>query len=356
MFAEKLFWFSLIAVFYVYFGYPLLLMVWRWDRKHPVRKTRATPMVTIIVAARNERLAIARKIENLLDLDYPHENLQIIVSLDGPTDGTEEIARHYEIQGVQVISARRHHGKPAALNRAIKQARGAIVMFADTRQLIHRSAIAELVSNFGDPAVGAVTGELVLVDETGAEASDGVGLYWRYEKTLRSMESDIHSTIGATGAIYAVRRSLLRPIPENTILDDVAIPMNVVLAGKRIVFEPGARAYDAVSSSPDVEFGRKVRTLAGNYQLLTQMPQLLLPRQNPIFIQFVSHKVGRLLAPYLLVTLFAANLFLPHGIYWVFLVLQSAWYLLACGGAVLTRTRYGRRRAHAVVTDNRRRA
>jgi biofilm PGA synthesis N-glycosyltransferase PgaC len=213
-----------------------------------------------------------------------------------------------------------------------------VVVFCDARQHVDAGAIRELVANFSDPAVGAVTGELMLLDDSYQLAGDGVGLYWRYEKRLRAMESAIHSTVGATGALYSVRRSLLAPLPEQAILDDMIVPLRAVLAGHRTVFEPRAQAYDRVCP-PELEFPRKLRTLVGNFQLLRVMPQLLDPRRNPVFLQFVSHKVGRLLVPYCLVSLLAANLLLDQPIYVSFLICQCAWYSLAAAGAVLTRRR-----------------
>jgi cellulose synthase/poly-beta-1,6-N-acetylglucosamine synthase-like glycosyltransferase len=250
---------------------------------------------------------------NCLNLDYPPEKLQIIVSLDAPTDGTEIMMREYASKGVEVVSCAARRGKASAVNRGMAQATGEIVIFADARQLFDTRAIRELVANFADNSVGAVSGELVLLDAECREASDGVGLYWRYEKKLRSMESDVHSVPGTTGAIYAIRRSLFEPLPEKTVLDDVMIPMRIVLKGRRALFEPAARAYDTVSASPEVEYEKKVRTLMGNYELIVEMPALLLPWRNPIFVQFFSHKVGRLLIPYCLVGVLISNLFLREG-------------------------------------------
>jgi biofilm PGA synthesis N-glycosyltransferase PgaC len=334
------FYISIAFVLYVYFGYPVVLWLWGRIVCRRVQKTDYEPSVSIIVAAYNESASIERKILNLMALDYPRVKMQIILSLDGPTDGTELVARKYEHETarVQVLLLRHHGGKAEALNQAVVQTSGKILVFADARQLLDRTAVRELVSNFGDPAVGAVTGELMLLDELGKESGDAVGLYWRYEKKLRSMESDIHSTLGATGALYAIRRELYTPIPNHTILDDVAIPMNAVLGGKRVVFDRAARAYDYVASSPSTEYARKVRTLAGNFQLLKQMPELMAPWRNPVFIQFASHKIGRLLVPYFLITLFASNLFLKGTAYGGILALQCAWYFLVCTGGLAYRT------------------
>jgi poly-beta-1,6-N-acetyl-D-glucosamine synthase len=331
------FYISIAFVLYVYLGYPVLLWFWRRMACRTVQKTNYEPSVTIIVAAYNESASIEGRILNLLALDYPAQKVQIILSLDGSTDDTESVARKYETARMRVLPLKQHGGKAEALNSAAAKATGTILVFADARQLLDRAAVRELMSNFEDVSVGAVTGELMLLDESGKEAHDAVSLYWRYEKTLRSMESDIHSTMGATGALYAIRRDLYRPIPLHTILDDVAIPMNAVLDGKRVVFDRTARAYDFVTSSPAKEFARKVRTLNGNFQLLKQMPNLVVPWRNPVFIQFISHKVGRLLVPYFLIMLFASNFFLKGTAYRGILTFQCAWYFLACTGAVLAR-------------------
>jgi len=251
-------------------------------------------------------------------------------------------------------------GKAVALNHAVALARHDVLVFADARQLFDREALKALVAPFADQRVGAVTGELLLDAECGerrrsdsdsrrrgahrerrltvrSAAADGMGLYWQYEKALRRMESLIGSTLGATGAIYAMRRALWRPLPADTLLDDVLAPMRVVLGGHRVVFEERARAFDRASASADIEARRKVRTLAGNVQILWLEPRLLLPGVNPVWWQYVSHKIGRLVVPYALLALFAASLPLArqHPFYLIALLGQSAFYLLAAYGALL---------------------
>jgi cellulose synthase/poly-beta-1,6-N-acetylglucosamine synthase-like glycosyltransferase len=223
------------------------------------------------------------------------------------------------------------------LNRALRRATGEIVVFADVRQTFGRNAIRELVANFSDQSVGAVSGELLLMDESKEEAKTDVGLYWRYEKVLRSMESEIHSIPGATGAIYAIRRELYEDLPDDAILDDVVTPLRIVLKGWRTVFEPEAKAYDVVACCALAEYKRKVRTLCGNYQLLTHLPGVLVPWENPVFVQFVSHKLGRLVVPWALLAMFVTNLFMLHGIYAVTFSLQAAWYAFAAAGYVVSR-------------------
>jgi cellulose synthase/poly-beta-1,6-N-acetylglucosamine synthase-like glycosyltransferase len=316
----------------VYAGYPCLLMAWRRLAPRSVRKSAIEPTVSLVIAMHNESEHVAAKMGNCFELDYPRHKLQIIVILDAPTDGTDSLMSQYAGQGVEILKSAVRSGKASALNRGLARAIGEVVVFADARQLFEPRAIRELVANFADESVGAVSGELILMDSEGRVAGDAVGLYWRYEKTLRAMESDIHSVPGTTGAIYAIRRSLFEPLPPQTVLDDVVIPMRIVLKGKRALFDPAARAYDTVAASPEIEYDKKRRTLMGNYELLVEMPQLLLPWRNPIFVQLLSHKVGRLVIPYCLVALLLSNLFLLHGFYLLFFACQVAWYLIACAG------------------------
>jgi cellulose synthase/poly-beta-1,6-N-acetylglucosamine synthase-like glycosyltransferase len=333
--ALLVFWASFTFAAYAYVGYPLLLLAWRRVAARPVRRAPYEPELTLIIAAHNCGSAIEAKIQNCRSLDYPRERRHLVIALDGCTDDTEAVVRRLAGPDLEVVCLAEHLGKAAALNAGLARARGEVVVFADVRQRIEAGALRALLAPLADPGVGVVTGELLLADETGREARDGVGLYWRYEKKIRGLESDVHSVVGATGALYAVRRALVRPIPVGTLLDDVAIPMNAVLAGARCVFEPGARVLDRVACCAEVEYYRKVRTLAGNYQLVAQQPALLLPWRNPVWLQFVSHKIARLLVPYALLALVVSNLFLSGPFYAAFLVGQALFYGLAVLGAAL---------------------
>jgi len=337
MYAEVIFWTSFLFIAYIYIGYPLVLAIWSTLRRRPISRGYSEPTVSMIIAAYNEREEIQRRIENCLSLDYPKNKLEIIASLDGPTDGTDALVKQYEACGIRVLHSPIHQGKAAALNCALLVAHGEILLFGDARQVFAPNVVRELVANFADPRVGAVSGELILLDKSGCEAKDAIGFYWRYEKKLRLMEGQIHSTLGCTGAIYAIRRELAKPLPENTILDDVMMPMRAVLQGHRIVLDTQARAFDQVSPTPEAEYQRKIRTLMGNYQLIVQMPELLSPWRNPVFFQFVSHKLGRLLAPYAFIALAVSNLFL-RGYYLVPLAIQGIWYFLVLVGILISRT------------------
>jgi hypothetical protein len=188
--------------------------------------------------------------------------------------------------------------------------------------------------------VGGATGELVLDCEgldTGSDVGDGIGLYWKYEKWMRRNESRVWSTLGATGAIYAMRRSCWTPLPASALLDDVLAPMRAVLNGCRIVFDERAIAFDRASADAAAESRRKTRTLAGNYQILALEPRLLLPVVNPVWLQYVSHKVGRLVMPWALLALaVASTALLSHGgIYLLALGAQLTFYGWAAAGAAL---------------------
>jgi cellulose synthase/poly-beta-1,6-N-acetylglucosamine synthase-like glycosyltransferase len=305
-----IFWISIAIVAYVYVGYPAMLTLLARVRLRAVRRDPDyEPPVSIVIAVRNEAARLPARIQNLRRLDYRGDR-QIIVVSDGSTDGPADALApwHHLVDLIEVPAG----GKAAALNAGVAAACHDIVVFADSRQTFAPDALRHLVAPFADPAVGAVTGELMLEPNHGSSVADGVGLYWNYEKWLRRSESAINSTLGATGAIYALRRSLWRPLPESTLLDDVLAPMRAVLDGFRVVFEPQALAFDQVAPDAAAEWRRKVRTLAGNYQILAQEPRLLAPGVNPVWWQYLSHKIGRLLVPHALVLLLVSSAALAH--------------------------------------------
>ena len=337
---ETSFWASILFVLYVYAGYPLLLAIWAGIRSRPIaaRLTReSAPTVSVVIAARNEGERLAGRIANLLEAEYPSE-IEIIVVSDGSMDQTASVLAPFAGR-IRYIE-RPRGGKPLALNAGVAAAHGDIVVFADARQRFAPNALTALASNFNDPAVGGVTGELVLDCEVDSRAVDseiaeGVGLYWAYEKWLRRKESQIWSTLGATGAIYAIRRALWRPLPAETLLDDVLTPMRIVLDGKRVVFDDRAQAFDRVAPSGADESRRKTRTLAGNYQILALEPRLVIPFINPVWVQYLSHKVGRLIVPWCLTIALITNIALAfqRWPYTLALLVQLCFYGLALVGA-----------------------
>jgi len=239
---------------------------------------------------------------------------------------------------VRTLAYSERQGKAAALNTGVSSASGEIVVFADARQSFAHDAIRQLVSSFADPQVGAVSGAYLLSDPATAVAQ-GVGFYWKYEEWIRRNEGRFDSIIGAAGAIYAIRRELWRPLPVSTILDDVYTPMQIALRGQRVVFEEKALAYDTAADSTSREFSRKARTLTGNYQLCQAMPKLLLPSYR-LWIQFISHKLMRLVAPFFLLSLLASNVVLASEllVYQLFLAGQIVFYgSVVAGGALRKR-------------------
>jgi len=338
---RALFWISAVLVAYVYAGYPVLLAMWaraadRRPRRAPFAPGR-WPALSVVIAARNEAARLAARVENLLEQAYPGP-LQIVVASDGSTD--DPAAQLAPFGAAVTLIDLPPGGKPAALNAGVAVATGEILVFADARQRFAPGALTALVENFADPSVGGATGELVLDCEdqdTGSEVGDGIGLYWKYEKWMRRNESRVWSTLGATGAIYAMRRTCWTPLPASTLLDDVLAPMRAVLSGCRIVFEERAVAFDRASADAAAESRRKTRTLAGNYQILAQEPRLLLPIVNPVWLQYVSHKVGRLVVPWALLALAVASaaLLSRGGVYTLAFGAQLTFYGWAAAGALL---------------------
>ncbi len=322
-----LFWLCTALVLYTYILYPCA--IWILAKVAPARGSPAshpnTPTISVIVAVYNERARIEHKLANLQQLDYPRELTQLVFASDGSTDGTNEILRA-RADVVLVECAR--GGKAAAINAAVARATGSILVFTDARQELAPDSPMHLVRALADPGVGAVSGELNHRDAaTGAARS--IGIYWRYERFIRTHESAFFSCVGASGALYAMRRADFQPLQPGTILDDFEVPMLTVRRGRRIVLEPKAAVFDVLEAELAGERKRKVRTLAGNFQSFSRNRWLFSPRQNPVWWQFLSHKVARLVVPYALGGALWAAWLLPGPMYRVFALGQTAFYLVA---------------------------
>jgi cellulose synthase/poly-beta-1,6-N-acetylglucosamine synthase-like glycosyltransferase len=328
------FWCAACVLLYIYLGYPLWIY-WR-SRLHPlpVHQSPILPSVSIILAVHNGADRLRQKIDHLLSLDYPQDRLQIVISSDGSTDETDSIIEEYPNSSIKHIRCAEHRGKAAALNAGMRIATAEILLFLDIRPWMERGALQFLVSNFADPSVGCVAGELVLRDDghdAGAKAVGG--LYWRYEQWIRNSEATVDSPLGVYGGFYAVRRKLATPLPEGTILDDMLQPLDVVRQGFRSVLDLRARVYDIWPKSLSGEFHRKVRTLAGNFQLL-QLAPWLVSRQNRLRFELISHKLLRLVVPILLIILLVSSAVLANRslVYAAALGAQVVLYLLAALG------------------------
>jgi len=328
---KLVFWLCVALISYAYFGYAVWLWLCVRLRGRPIRRGNFTPRVSIVIAARNEEANLPAKLENLRLLDYPQELLQIVIASDGSTDRTASILLD-QASNVVAVVLEQSNGKATALNEAVKRATGDVLVFLDARQYVEHDAISELASCFADPAVGAVSGELLL-EGADVQSQEGLGIYWKIEKTVRKLESASGSVVGVTGAIYAIRRELYTEIPPGTILDDVFVPMYVARMGKRVVFQPSAIARDRLFSEKGKEFSRKVRTLTGNYQLLRLAPWLLSP-SNPLLFRFISHKLLRLLVPLLLLLVLVSSAMAGGPFYRAVFWLQVLFYVSAALGAL----------------------
>lgn len=350
IFWKCIFWGSTAVIAYAYFGYAgWLWLRSRWRRKE-VQRGPYAPFVSIVMVVRNEEQVLQRKLENLLTLDYPAELTQLVVVSDGSTDHTEAILReHASNLRVNVVLNQPSRGKASGLNDGLELAQGEIVVFTDARQKIEPGALRLMLENFSDPQVGGVSGELMLGDPSVGETGERLGIYWRVEKRIRELEAASGSVVGATGALYAIRRNLFAPLPAETILDDVYLPMQVARQGFRVVFDARVRAWDSADLGTEREFARKVRTLSGNYQLL-QLAPWLLTRANPLRFEFVSHKLLRLAVPFALAGILVASLVLHAPLYRTALGLQAFFYGLSLLAIARLKTRPVARWADAALT------
>lgn len=333
------FWCAAALIGYAYVLYPLLVLLLARRYGRAPRRAPCTPSLTVIIAAFNESARIDTRVRDVLAQDYPHDKLQVIVVDDGSSDGTWKAAEVGDPR-VRVIRLAYNIGKAAALAIAIDSSDTEIVAFADARQRFAPNALRKLMEPFADPYIGAVSGELVIESEAGASAD--IGLYWRMEKVLRDNEARLGWVHGVSGAIHALRRELAKAPPPGTILDDMYLPLAVVFAGKRVAVAREAVALDRASADAWEEFRRKLRTLAGNWQLIARMPRLVNPFANPVFFAWFSHKFLRLVVPWaLLAIVVACALAWRQPFYRAALLVQLAGY--AGAAFALLRPRLGAR-------------
>ena len=322
---------------YTYLGYPLVLAILAACSRRNAQKADITPSVSVILAAYNEAGVIRAKLENLLALDYPEAQLEVLVGSDGSSDDTVKIAESFDNPRIRVFEYTDRAGKVSVINRLVAEASSEVLVFTDASEMFDSQAIRKLVANFADPKVGAVSGELMMTDTNSGGSAKSVSAYWTYEKKLRSMESRLYSMLGATGAIYALRRELFQAPPSNTLLDDVAIPLAAVREGYRVVFEPQALAYERATAKRGDEFKRKTRTLTGNFQEYFHLDPFLTPHTLKIAFQVFSHKVLRLLAPLFMALLLGLTLFTPGPLAIALLAMQLAFFCLAFVGTAFPR-------------------
>jgi cellulose synthase/poly-beta-1,6-N-acetylglucosamine synthase-like glycosyltransferase len=326
-----LFWFSVTGVLYIYIGYPLLIAVLARLAPQTAPGEGYVEPFSVVIVGYNEADNLRGKLESIFQSAAAEHLVAVHVGSDGSTDNTDDVLKSLDDTRIVHHAFSTRRGKAAVINELIPLCETDIVIMTDARQRLDPGALAKLVNRFSDAEIGVVSGELMFEsDDDTTVAGKGMGAYWTYEKFIRKHEGLFRSVPGATGALYALRKMYFKPIPEDSLLDDVAIPMRVVLQGVRCVFEEGARAFDRPSETAGQESIRKRRTIAGNVQVVMQCPAILSPVKNPIWLQYVSHKLARLLSPgLLLVALVSAFILRVSLVYGVAFWAQSAFYALA---------------------------
>ncbi|MDB5197111.1 MAG: Poly-beta,6-N-acetyl-D-glucosamine synthase [Flaviaesturariibacter sp.] len=327
------FWLLLSIVFYTYIGYALLL-IWLKQSKSKHQNTSNTilPSLTIVIASYNEEAVLTDKIKNTLALDYPAHKLEVIIITDGSTDTSTTILQRYP--SVQALHLDERRGKAAAINRAMQVVDTPIVVFSDANTILNRDCLLLLVKHFNAERTGAVAGEKKVASYSGMGSAEG--WYWQYESFLKRLDASFYSVVGAAGELFAMRTSLFASLPEDTILDDFALSMQVCLKGYRIAYEPSAFATEAPSASLEAEKQRKIRIATGAFQALRRLPGKQLMAIKRLGFQFFSRRWLRwVVCPPALIALFILNavLALSTGtLYEVIFIFHALFYGLAIIG------------------------
>ena len=332
MLAEILFWISVATPVYAYLGYPVVLLLLRQIIHRPVKKKPFEPYVSLLIPAYNEAHVIEQKIHNSLHLDYPADRLEILVACDGPRDGTTELAiAAAKGTRVKVLDFKQNRGKILTLNDAITHCSHEIVVFSDAAAMLYKDSVRNLLTNFADPQVGAVSGKYTVIKADEVDIGKSEDFYWKYETFLKVQESEIASTLGGHGHLHAIRKALYPFPPKGTINDDYIIPVSVLAKQFRAVYEPTAIVYEEAKEMTG--FGRRVRIMAGNIQQIAEIKGVIKPfRPLPLFF-FLSHKVARLVVPFAMAGAIVANLFLLNSLLYQILFLgQALFYFLALAG------------------------
>ncbi len=315
---------SLFYTIYIIALYPVIIHLLARIRPNPVQRAPFFPNISIILATHNGAHFLQEKLQSIFALDYPAERMEVIVVDDGSTDATANIAESYR-ERIRLIRIAKT-GKAGAVNTGVQAARGEVLVLTDVRQQLASDSVRLLVENLADPKVAAASAELQ-IRAGGSLEEAHTGAYWKYEKWIRLNLSAIDSIFGATGSLYAIRRELAVTLPLDTLNDDMHMPLAAFLRGYRLVVDRRAKMYDYPTNLAS-EFGRKVRTLAGNYQILRRYPQLATPK-NRLLLHYLSYKLGRLFLPFALIVCAGSSLLL--GSWWtvISILIQICVYTLA---------------------------
>lgn len=340
---QFVFFLCLFLLVYVYALYPVVVFALasmvraRRDFRHKrtgaerlagFDEKQALPSVSVVISVYNEERVIEERIKNCLSVDYPRDKMEIIIASDGSTDRTNDIVKAYSEAGVRLLAFDKRHGKSFALNRAIPQANGEILLLTDSNTMYEKDAVLKLVRHFRDPNVGGVCGELRVKPFDNATVEESI--YWKFENFLKSMESPLNMTLGANGGVYAIRKDAFRPIPDGTIIDDFIIFLNVRKSRYRTVFDPEAVAFERSAPSLKDEYWRKVRIGAGDFQAIRLAGSFLNPKSGAVSFSFWSHKVLRWLVPFFLIGFLVCNIALvrENTFFMICVILQLLFYAL----------------------------
>lgn len=296
-----------------------------------------TPNISFIVAAYNEEKIIREKILNDLKLDYPKEKLEIIIVSDGSSDHTPDIVKEYSNQGIVGLHRDQREGKTAALNRAVKVAKNEIIIFSDANSMFRTDALRKLVRHFADESIGGVSGRKSVLRSPGRKASLGDNLFWKYESSLKQAESNLGSIPTADGEIFALRKALYQSIDPRLINDDMAITLNILRQGKRVIYDQSAITEEEASISLKDDFNVKSRMVYGGLQILSLYKNDLNPLRSFFGLQFFFHKTLRYFMWLLLFIIFTSNFLClgKHVFYSLFFILQLSFYAMALIGYFL---------------------
>jgi cellulose synthase/poly-beta-1,6-N-acetylglucosamine synthase-like glycosyltransferase len=337
MISQILFWTALGLIAYAYAGFPILLLVRGAILHRRVRAAPVTPSVSLIIVGHNEVEVITEKLDNVFSLAYPPNRLEVILASDGSDDGTNEAARGFVARGLRLLE-RPRSGKIPALNAAVAEASGEILVFSDANSIYDRNALRALVAPFADPLVGGVGGNQVYRnDGAGQSTSLGERLYWRYDRMLKSLQSRSGSMTSATGAMHALRRELFQPVPPG-VSDDFLISTRAIASGHRLVFAPDAIARESVAATDRAEFNRKLRVMTRAIHGVWVARKLLNPFRFGFYsLQLLSHKLLRWSVCWLLVILLLTSLALydSGSVYRWIVWSQATFYAMAAlAGAI----------------------
>ncbi|MDD2852269.1 MAG: glycosyltransferase family 2 protein [Desulfuromonadaceae bacterium] len=328
---EIIFFLSLFLIFYVYAGYPLLALILGAVVNRRVHSADGEPFVTILIAAFNEQDSIEATVRNKLALDYPLEKTEIIVISDESADNTDEIVQAIEDSRVRLIRQIPRAGKTSALNLAVPQAKGEIIVFSDANSLYAPDAVRRLVANFADQQVGYVSGKMIYANPDSTPIGEGCSAYMKYENSLRLIETRLGSIVGVDGGIDAMRKSLYRPLSADQ-LPDFVQPLKVIEQGYQVVYEPEALLWEPSLKDSGDEYRMRVRVSLRALWALFDMRQLLIPGINSLFAwQLWSHKLLRYLCFIFMAGAFGANALLlcRSQFYVAFFAVQCLCYLVA---------------------------